>query len=133
MHAYQAVVRHRSRRERRTLHTVALDAGVLAPQPAVTQVVNGSSVDAPGSDRRKLADASAPTALQSGPLTRRQFEIAELIAQGYSNDQIAEKLVLTPGTVGNHIGNILRRLDVRNRAQVAVWVTQQPVLSPSDH
>lgn len=59
------------------------------------------------------------------PLTARQFEIAELIARGLSNEQIARELVLTPGTVGNHVGHILRRLGARNRAQVASWVTQQ--------
>jgi DNA-binding NarL/FixJ family response regulator len=58
------------------------------------------------------------------PLTGRQLEIARLIAAGLSNDAIARQLVLTPGTVGNHIGHILRRLGARNRAQVAAWVTQ---------
>lgn len=58
-------------------------------------------------------------------LTVRQFEIAALIARGLSNEQIARELVLTPGTVGNHVGHILRRLGARNRAQVATWVTQQ--------
>jgi DNA-binding NarL/FixJ family response regulator len=50
--------------------------------------------------------------------------VAKLIARGLSNEQIAEALVLTPGTVGNHVGHILRRLSARNRAQVASWVTQ---------
>ena len=67
------------------------------------------------------------------PLTRRQFEVAELIAAGFSNDQIARKLVLTPGTVGNHIGHILRRLGARNRAQVAAWVTQIGATTFRDH
>jgi DNA-binding CsgD family transcriptional regulator len=61
---------------------------------------------------------------QTHPLTRRQFEIAELISCGLSNEEIANRLVLTPGTVGNHVGHILRRLSARNRAQVASWVTQ---------
>ena len=59
------------------------------------------------------------------PLTARQTEIAALIADGLTNEQIAERLVLTPGTVGNHIGHILRRLGASNRAQVAAWLTRQ--------
>jgi DNA-binding NarL/FixJ family response regulator len=58
-----------------------------------------------------------------GPLTRRQTEIAQLIAHGLSNEEIARQLVLTPGTVGNHVGHILRRLGARNRVQVAAWIT----------
>jgi DNA-binding NarL/FixJ family response regulator len=67
---------------------------------------------------------SAPAPASTAPLTRRQFEVARLIARGLSNEQIAQELVLTPGTVGNHVGHILRRLGARNRAQVASWVTQ---------
>ena len=55
------------------------------------------------------------------PLTPRQREIAALIAGGCTNQQIAERLVLEVGTVANHVAQILDRLDVANRAQVAVW------------
>ena len=68
---------------------------------------------------------AAPAPGKKVPLTGRQLEIARLIAAGMSNDAIARQLVLTPGTVGNHIGHILRRLGARNRAQVAAWVTQK--------
>jgi DNA-binding NarL/FixJ family response regulator len=66
----------------------------------------------------------SPEVLATAPLTGRQFEIARLIAAGLSNQEIARQLVLTPGTVGNHVGHILRRLGAKNRAQVATWVTQ---------
>lgn len=66
----------------------------------------------------------APAPCSTAPLTRRQFEVAGLIAHGLSNEEIARELVLTLGTVGNHVGHILRRLGARNRAQVATWVTQ---------
>jgi DNA-binding CsgD family transcriptional regulator len=61
-------------------------------------------------------------------LTRRQLEVARLIAGGRSNAQIAQELVLTPGTVANHIEHILRRLSVNNRAQVAAWVVERGLL-----
>jgi len=66
---------------------------------------------------------------QAGPstLTPRQLDIAQLIARGYTNQQIADCLVLTPGTVANHVQHILERLGLRSRTQVAVWWSQQPV------
>jgi DNA-binding NarL/FixJ family response regulator len=54
-------------------------------------------------------------------LTGRQREIARLIAEGMTNRQIARDLVLTEGTVANHVRSILLRLGVRCRAQVAAW------------
>jgi DNA-binding NarL/FixJ family response regulator len=42
-----------------------------------------------------------------------------------SNDEIARRLTITPGTAANHVGNILRRLNATNRAQVATWVVEQ--------
>jgi non-specific serine/threonine protein kinase len=59
-----------------------------------------------------------------GNLTRRQLEIAVLIGSGLSNQQIAEQLVLTTGTVANHVGQMLDRLGVANRAQVAALVAE---------
>jgi DNA-binding CsgD family transcriptional regulator len=60
------------------------------------------------------------------PLTARQVEIVRLIARGYTNQQIADALVLTPGTVANHVQHILERLDLHSRTQVAVWFAQHP-------
>jgi DNA-binding NarL/FixJ family response regulator len=56
-------------------------------------------------------------------LTRQQLVVASLIADGLSNREIADRLTLTPGTVANHVGNILNRLGVENRVQIAVWMT----------
>src|SRR5919202_6875833 len=55
-------------------------------------------------------------------LTPREREVADLLARGYSNQQIAEALVLTRGTVANHVAHILGKLGVANRTQVAAWV-----------
>jgi DNA-binding CsgD family transcriptional regulator len=67
------------------------------------------------------ASASESQAAEKCPLTARQREIAELIAQGLTNSQIAERIVISRGTVGNHIGHMLRRLGFHNRAQIAAW------------
>jgi non-specific serine/threonine protein kinase len=58
-------------------------------------------------------------------LTRREVEIAELIAQGLTNRQIAEQLVLSERTVDAHAANIMRKLGLGSRAQVASWVSHQ--------
>ena len=48
----------------------------------------------------------------------------QLIACGYTNRQIAEALVLTRGTVANHVAHILSKLDLSNRTQLAAYVTR---------
>jgi DNA-binding CsgD family transcriptional regulator len=57
-------------------------------------------------------------------LTRRQQDVAACIAEGLTNDQIAERLVITTGTAANHVEQILRRLDFAGRAQIAVWAAE---------
>jgi DNA-binding CsgD family transcriptional regulator len=57
-------------------------------------------------------------------MTAREREVADLIAQGLSNEQIAERLVVTPGTVANHVAHILAKLGLQSRVQVAVKVAQ---------
>jgi predicted ATPase/DNA-binding CsgD family transcriptional regulator len=57
-------------------------------------------------------------------LTPREREIATLIARGHSNRQIAAELVITEGTVANHVVHVLNKLGCDSRTQIAVWVTQ---------
>ena len=64
-------------------------------------------------------------------LTPRQTEIARLIAEGYTNAEIAMRLVLEAGTVANHVAHILDRLGVANRAQVAAWAARHGLLDES--
>lgn len=59
-----------------------------------------------------------------GGLTRREREVARLVAEGKSNREIAESLVLSERTVENHVGNILMKLGFDSRAQVAVWAVE---------
>ncbi|SNR33273.1 Predicted ATPase [Haloechinothrix alba] len=56
------------------------------------------------------------------PLTPRQKEIADLVADGLTNREIATKLVITPRTADTHVQHILAKLDAGNRAQIATWV-----------
>ena len=64
----------------------------------------------------------------AGPLTAREREVAELVALGRSNREIAAQLVLSERTVGNHVQHILGKLGVARRGQIAAWV-DRPRLS----
>jgi len=66
-------------------------------------------------------DAAGATA-HGEDLTRREREVAQLIAHGLSNRAIAESLVITERTVEGHVSNILAKLGFRSRAKVAAWV-----------
>lgn len=75
------------------------------------------------------ADGAAPTANGAAedsapPLTRREWEVARLIAQGYTNKAIAAELVLSPHTVGGHVERLFNKLGISTRAQVAAWLAQ---------
>jgi DNA-binding NarL/FixJ family response regulator len=61
----------------------------------------------------------------SDALTAREREIASLMADGLSNHDIAERLVITEGTVEVHAKHILSKLGFRSRTQVAGWVARQ--------
>jgi DNA-binding CsgD family transcriptional regulator len=58
-------------------------------------------------------------------LTPRQREVAVCIAAGLSNDELADRLSITPGTAANHLEHILRRLGLRSRTQIAVWAVER--------
>jgi DNA-binding CsgD family transcriptional regulator len=55
------------------------------------------------------------------PLSAREFEVAQLVAAGLTNRQIAEQLVLAPKTISAHITHILAKLGAARRAEIAAW------------
>ena len=59
-----------------------------------------------------------------GPLTAREREIAELVADGRTNREIAEQLVLSTRTIEAHLRNIYGKLDVRSRIELAREIQQ---------
>ena len=67
-------------------------------------------------------------ARDESPLSAREREVVALIAQGRSNRQIAQELVITEATAAKHIEHILNKLGLSSRAQVAVWATQHDLL-----
>ena len=65
---------------------------------------------------------AAPAAQQPliEPLTERELQVLHLLAEGLSNQDIAEKLVVAVGTVKTHTASLFRKLDVTSRTQAAV-------------
>ncbi len=61
-------------------------------------------------------------------LTERELEVLKLIANGLSNSQIAENLVISENTVKGHVSNILSKLHLADRTQVAVYAWQKGIV-----
>jgi DNA-binding NarL/FixJ family response regulator len=90
----------------RTLH-----AGGSLIQPAVTAaLVHRLSQQPPTFERIEKPPA----------LTRRELDVLRLVASGYSNREVAELLVLTEGTVKNHVSSVLAKLGVRDRTRAVL-------------
>lgn len=104
----------------RARHTAALLNG-SSSWHCSTERAGPGSASAVGAATPQGARALRP---RSDALTRRQWEVAALVAQGLSNKEIAAQLVLSPGTVANHVEAILRRLKLHNRAQLAAWYVE---------
>lgn len=68
---------------------------------------------------------TVPGPQQQLVLTRREREVAELVGQGLSNRQTADRLVVSPRTVDGHVENILAKLSFTSRSQIAAWVADQ--------
>jgi DNA-binding NarL/FixJ family response regulator len=79
---------------------------------------------------RRLA-ACRRTGEERVRLTPRQREVALAVAEGLSNEEIAARLVVTPGRVANHLEQSLRRLTLRNRTQLAIWTVWAGLYEPS--
>ncbi|HEX2517560.1 MAG TPA: helix-turn-helix transcriptional regulator, partial [Chloroflexota bacterium] len=77
---------------------------------------------APGSPPPREAAGAGDTG-EGNRLTAREREVVALVAAGRTNRQIAEELVIARPTADRHVANILKKLDLHNRAQVAAWAT----------
>jgi DNA-binding NarL/FixJ family response regulator len=61
----------------------------------------------------------------AGALTRRQQEIVGLVTEGLTNQEIADRLGLKRSTIANHVDQIMQRLDMTRRIQLAIWAARQ--------
>ncbi|MBQ7806960.1 response regulator transcription factor [Rhodococcus sp. (in: high G+C Gram-positive bacteria)] len=103
---------------------------------AVRVVAEGQALLAPTVTRRLIADVTSrraaprarPAALDA--LTPREREVLELIARGLSNVEIAERLFVAEQTVKTHVGKVLSKLDLRDRAQAVVLAYESGLVTP---
>lgn len=106
---------------------------------AVRIVAAGEALLAPSVTRRLIEDFAArrpatrrERSTRLNGLTPRETEVLELIARGLSNQEIAERLVLAEQTVKTHIGRVLAKLGLRDRAQAVVFAYESGLVTPGD-
>jgi DNA-binding NarL/FixJ family response regulator len=85
----------------------------------ICRVHSGEVFIQPEIASRLLRELITPRDLPMEPLSEREREVLILVAQGHSNREIAERLVLAEGTVKNHVSNVLGKLQAENRTQAA--------------
>jgi DNA-binding CsgD family transcriptional regulator/tetratricopeptide (TPR) repeat protein len=123
--AYTAAAR---RRLGEPAFTETIAAGRAMTLDAAIALAHNTAIPRAPGVRKPAPLASRPHA--PIPLTRREREIAALLASGKSNRQIADALVMSERTVEWHTGNILSKLDFQSRAQIAVWAVEQGLAQP---
>jgi non-specific serine/threonine protein kinase len=69
--------------------------------------------------------ATESRAIETSPLTKRELEVADLVAEGLTNPEIAARLVISVRTAQGHVENILRKLGFNARAQIAAWMAER--------
>ncbi|GAQ67059.1 response regulator [Streptomyces scabiei] len=116
------------------------DASADQLAEAVRVVAAGDALLAPGVTRRLIAEFSrlgttprAPLKERVGDLTERETEVLSLIAQGLSNAEIAQSLVVAEQTVKTHVGRILVKLGLRDRTQAAVFAYESGLVRPKGY
>ena len=94
---------------------------------AIYAVYNGESSLHPSIALKVIRELNRPSELPptEEPLTTREVEVLKLVARGLTNQEIAEILVISERTVGNHIGNILNKLHLANRTQAALYALRE--------
>jgi len=103
----------------------SLITGVMRGEAAMTRVMAA----------RLLKGVASNSVNNTSPvvdsLTDREIDVLRLVAQGCSNPQIAGELCITVNTVKSHLKNILAKLQLDNRTQVAAYAVQSGLLSPN--
>lgn len=105
------------------------DAGAEEIQQAIAAVVSGAAAIDPAVQHHLVnavasglpVKAQAPTPLLPDGLTPREAEVLSLIAEGLSNPEIAERLVVSEATVKSHVNHLFTKTGVRDRAQAVTY------------
>lgn len=103
---------------------------------AVRVIARGDALLAPSVTRRLIREfASRPEIRQAQPkelavLTEREREVMTLVGQGLSNDEIAERLFISPTTAKTHVSRVMMKLGARDRAQLVVLAYETGLVVP---
>ena len=110
------------------------DSGPDELVQAIHQVHRGEPSLEPSIARKVLLELSQPpkTPLTAEPLTGREVDVLRLVAQGRSNRDISEELVITEMTVRTHVSNILGKLHLASRTQAALYALREGLASLDD-
>ena len=110
------------------------DSGPEELVGAIHQVHRGESSLHPAVARKLLQELSHPPKQPPTPepLTEREVEVLRLVAQGRSNQEIAEELVISEATARTHVSNILRKLHLASRTQAALYALREGLASLDD-
>ena len=98
---------------------------------AVQAVAGGEEWYSQGVLVKVIAWARGETALTPdvAGLTEREVEVLQLLARGYTNTRMAKELSIVERTVGFHVSNILKKLEVTSRVAAALWAQEQGLVS----
>ena len=114
------------------------DASAVELAEAVRVVAAGDAVISPSVTRRLIAEFArlggprAPSRTRLEHLTTRETEVLALVAQGLSNTEIADHLVIAEETVKTHVGRMLSKLALRDRAQAIVFAYETGLVRAGD-
>jgi DNA-binding CsgD family transcriptional regulator len=105
------------------------EPGYLAAYGAGLEMTRNEIVDYAVEARQPAARPDVRPASE-GPLSRREMEVAELVADGATNAQVAARLFISERTVESHMASIFNKLGVDTRLQVARWFASMQVTAP---
>lgn len=94
---------------------------------AIHQVYRGQAPLHPSIAQKVLSEIAGPVqaAPAPEPLTRREVDVLQLVARGFSNQEIAGELVISVATVYTHVSNILSKLHLASRTQAALYALRE--------
>ena len=98
---------------------------------AIRDVYRGEAALHPVIARKTMQGLRQPTdrSPSAEPLTERELEVLKLVARGLSNQEIADELIVSEGTVSTHVRNILAKLHLANRTQAALYALREGLAS----
>ncbi len=95
---------------------------------AIRSAYSGQPTLAPEATKALIRIKTGPLK-PGGDLSRRELEVLALIVEGLSNEEIAERLMISPATARHHVSACIQKLGVANRAQAAVLAVKQGLVS----